>query len=460
MRLHESPNHLQSWAEAREQLRQMVGDSAFELWLAPIRVRHCDQQRLLLAAPAQTHRWVLARFGKLIERCLKARLGEQLAVEIVPDRDVGQSAGATTADERGDAHVGAQLDLNPRYTFQQFIIGDGNRLAHAAALAVAELPGQAYNPLFIHGGPGRGKTHLLHAIGHYISAYGGATRVRYTTVEAFTNDFIASLRAAESSRQFKLLYRGVDVLLVDDIQFLASKAKTEEEFFHTFNALHQNGRQLVLTCDRVPQQLLNIDQRLRERFQAGLVAEISPPDLATRVAILRKRAQLDGIVLSDPEVIEFIARRVEDNVRALEGALIRVVARHSLTGRPLDLELAQETLGNDAGPTGVSAPSLRQIQEVVAGRYGLSIERMLSTSRASAVAAARQIAIYLARQLTDASLTQIGQAFGGRNHATIVYACKRVDARLAADQSFQHELSTVRAAVLSRPMQPPHLADS
>ena len=252
----------------------------------------------------------------------------------------GTAGSEHTAPERPASAVDS---LNPRYSFDQFIIGDGNRLAHAAALVVAELPGQAYNPLFLHAPPGLGKTHLLHAIGNYVFAFGGSTRIRYTTIEAFTNHFISAL-GTRSLERFKQTYRDVDVLLIDDVQFLASKAKTEEEFFHTFNAVYETGRQLVLTCDRLPGALVSVEERLRERFEAGLVADIKPPDFTTRVAILRKRALLDHVPVAEESVLEAIADRVTDNVRSLEGALIRVVAYHSLTGRPLDLELTSTVL--------------------------------------------------------------------------------------------------------------------
>lgn len=378
---------------------------------------------------------------------MQARVGGHPAVQIAP-ADVPRPR--PSSDKAGGhfPRLPALPELNPRYTFEQFIIGEGNRMAHAAALAVAELPGQAYNPLFIHGGPGNGKTHLLHAIGNYVRAYGGDTLVRYATVEAFTNGFIASLSTREASERFKRLYRDADVLLIDDVQFLASKARTEEEFFHTFNALYETGRQLVLTCDRIPAQLLNIQERLRERFDAGLVAEISPPDLATRVAILRKRAQLDAVTLHEPGVLEFVATRITDNVRSLEGALIRLVAQQSLTGRRLDLALAREIFG-DHEPKQAPLPTVASVQKVVAARYRITIEQMLSASRAGAIAWPRQLAIYLARQLTPASLAEIGERFGGRSHATVLYACKRVEKALATDDRLAHELSAIRAAIVS-----------
>jgi chromosomal replication initiator protein len=312
-------------------------------------------------------------------------------------------------------------------------------MAHASSLVVAENPGQTYNPLFLYAPPGMGKTHLLHAIGNYILAFGGGATVRYTTAEAFTNHFISSL-AARSLEPFKRAYRDADVLLIDDVQFLANKAKTIEEFFHTFNALYESGRQLVLTCDRLPNQLTAVEDRLRERFQSGLVADIARPDLVTRTAILRKRAALDGIVLADQAVLELIAERVSTNVRALEGALIRVVAYHSLTQRPIDVELANAVLDVMYPRSPAHAPTIAGIQASVAAHHHISVDELKSASRAGRIAWARQVAIHLARQHTGASLNTIGQAFGGRNHATVLHACKRVSQRISDDPDAARDL--------------------
>ena len=337
--------------------------------------------------------------------------------------------------------------LNPRYSFDQFIIGDGNRMAHAASLAVAELPGQAYNPLFLHAPPGLGKTHLLHAIGNYVLSFGGGAVVRYTTVEAFTNHFIRAL-GSRSIDRFKQAYRDADVLLIDDVQFLASKAKTEEEFFHTFNALYETGRQLVLTCDRLPSQLAAVEERLRERFESGLVAVIKPPDHATRVAILRKRAALDRIAVTDDAVLEVIAERITDNVRVLEGALIRLVAYHSLTQLPIDVKLAEAVLDEIHPRPKQDAPtSVGDIQHAVASYYGLALAQLTSSSRAGSVTWPRQVAIHLTRALTDASLHAIGDAFGGRNHTTVLHACKRVSERMRNDQQAVHEVEELTSII-------------
>jgi chromosomal replication initiator protein len=426
-----------AWEGVRHALLDAVGQSTYEVWFGDVTPYSWDGSVLVLTARAGTDRFLADRFGRTLSRCAERILGTGANVAFAEDPAALAHGAITTAGEEHADRLLRDQPFVPRYTFGQFVIGDGNRLAHAAALAVAEAPGQTYNPLFLHAPPGLGKTHLLHAIGNYISAYDRSTTVRYTTVEAFTNNFVAALRGSALAR-FKALYRDVDVLLIDDVQFLASKLKTEEEFFHTFNALYDSGRQLVLTCDRLPSQLTGLEQRLRERFEAGLVAHLEAPDRATRIAILRKRAAIDGIEIADPGVFEAIADRVNDNIRSLEGALIRIVANHSLTRRPLDTALATSVLDDihplPADPAGKSrAPTVALIQTVVAEHFALPVAALGSKSRKGQVAWARQVAIYLSRELTTASLQQIGREFGGRSHATVLHACKRVGDRVLVD---------------------------
>ncbi len=430
---------LPAWRTIKADLRRRVGDSQYEIWLAGLELQSWDGERLLLCAPPATRRWVADRFGREIERCARRTLGDATTVVLDPVEGAAPGGAPGPSPEPAAAPVDS---LNPRYSFDQFIIGHGNRLAHAAALAVAELPGQAYNPLFLHAPPGLGKTHLLHAIGNYVRSYGGGATVRYTTAEAFTNHFLTALNA-KTLAPFKRAYRDADVLLIDDVQFLASKVKTEEEFFHTFNALYESGRQLVLTCDRLPRSLTSIEARLRERFEAGLVADMAAPDHATRVAILRKRAALDGIRLAEPAVLDLIAARVTRNIRALEGALIRVVAFHSLTQRPIDLTLAREVMDSMYPGRGSTQPTVEDVKRIVAEQFSLSTEELTSASRTARVAWPRQLAIHLARELTGASLKTIGEAFGGRNHATVLHACKRVSERLAKDDNIAHDLDSL-----------------
>ncbi|MBV8712371.1 MAG: chromosomal replication initiator protein DnaA [Solirubrobacterales bacterium] len=433
-----------AWHELRAELRRVVGESMYELWLEPLELVAVRDGKLVLVAPPATKAWVAERFGRLLDRCAKAAFGSDVRVEFSTQRNLlaGQPASSTPRESGPELDLDASA-LNPRYSFEQFIIGDGNQLAHAAALAVAEQPGQTYNPLFVHGPPGLGKTHLLHAIGNYVKAFGGGVRVRYTTVEAFTNQFIRAL-GSRSLGRFKQAYRDADVLLIDDVQFLASKAKTEEEFFHTFNAVYETGRQLVLTCDRLPRQLVAVEERLRERFESGLVAVIRPPDFATRVAILRKRAMLDQIYVEDPTVLELIAERITDNVRTLEGALIRIVACHSLTQLPIDVRLVETVLDEIHPRQEPGPPSIAAIQDAVAAYYGVTPSELRSQSRAARVSWPRQVAIHLARELTDSPLQRIGETFGGRNHATVLHACKRVEKRAGDDQQAVDELAELK----------------
>jgi chromosomal replication initiator protein len=424
-----------TWAQVEAQLRRAVSDSTYELWLAPLAPVSLEAGCLTISAPAETRDWVAGRFGRVLQACVSAALGEDILVDVVgPGEARRRVDGPPDAAPQSDDPA-----LNPKYAFDQFIIGDCNRLAHAAALTVAELPGQAYNPLFIYGPPGVGKTHLLHSIGHYVQAHGSGLRVRYATGESFTSAFVGALRSGDVER-FKARFREADVLLIDDIQFLQSKARTEEEFFHTFNALHDTGSQVVVTCDRLPRDLGALEDRLRERFESGLVADVKPPELMTRLAILRKRVEHDGITLDDPGALEVIAERVGSNVRALEGALIRVVAFASLTGRPLTSALADEVLTSLYGRARSTVVSVAEIQAAACETYGISHEELLSASRTPRVVWPRQVAMHLTRQLTDLSLPAIGEAFGGRDHSTVLHACRRATGRLAEDPSAAEEV--------------------
>jgi chromosomal replication initiator protein len=422
--------HPSSWRLIRAELQRAVSESTWHQWLEPLAGRHHRDGTLVIDAPDEIRPWVEARFGRLLQACCAAVLGPDVRVDIVAP---GSQADPPTLRARADSGGPANA-FNPRHTFDQFVIGDSNRLAHAAALAVAELPGLAYNPLFICGPPGLGKTHLLHSIANYVTAYGGGATVRYTTAEAFTNHFLGALHGHDVE-SFKAAYRGVDVLLVDDVQFLQAKARTEQEFFHTFNALHQAGSQIVLTSDRLPRDLGEMEVRLRERFEAGLVTDVCAPDPSTRLTILRKRVQQDAIEAIDPAALELIADRVTDNVRALEGALIRVVAYGSLTGRPVSAELTTDVLAGlyPELKARKRAMTVGEIQARTAEAFGISVEALVSTSRVGTIAWPRQVAMYLARELTDQTLPAIGRAFGGRNHTTVLHAYRRTAERIAGD---------------------------
>ena len=435
-----------AWALVRSHLRRAVPEPVWHLFLEPLELSHQDGRLLVVMAADDERDRVEARFGRLLDACAGAALGAGVGVELVARSSRTAETGATTpapgtrqqspappAADGAPTRAPTVPVPNPRLTFDQFVIGDSNRFAHAAALAVAEMPGLAYNPLFICGPPGLGKTHLLHSVAAYVEIYGDGLAVRCTTAEAFTDHFIGAVHGKATMQDFRAAYRDVDVLLVDDVQFLQSKARTEQEFFHTFNALLGGGAQLVLTSDRPPRNMDQLEDRLRERFEAGLVCDVRSPDLETRMTILRKRVLQDDLPEIEPAALALIADRIDANVRTLEGALIRVVAFGSLTGRPLDATLASEVLDDLYPDLRPRTRTVREIQERTCEAFGVSLDQMLSTSRAAPVTWPRQIAMYLSRELTDATLPAIGRAFGGRNHTTVLHAYRRTAARIADD---------------------------
>jgi chromosomal replication initiator protein len=453
-------------------LASRVDESTYRIWLKPLEVRSVGDCDLVVEVPVDACAWICERYGRLIQDAASSVIGATTTVQFVPRSEAGrgtpasarkvsvapQPAAAGQADRRvyaardeavGEAvHVAPTPLDNPKLTFDQFVIGDCNRLAHAAALTVAELPTQAYNPLFICGPPGVGKTHLLVAIAALMLSNDPDLTVRWTTGEAFTSEFLRALSRGHVE-PFKARFRDVDVLLLDDVQFLERKTKTEEEFFHTFNALHDGGRQIVLTSDRPPRDLQALEDRLRERFQAGLVADIAPPEFATRLAILHKRAQHDQVRLADEYALEVLAERITHNVRALEGALIRVVAYSSLTGRALTAALAEEVLhklypdgARDGQPR---AQTIADVQAATCAHFAISLQEMNSSARTSRIAWPRTVAMYLARELTQESLPAIGRSFGGRDHTTVLHAWRRTVARIAVDDGAREAVENVRA---------------
>lgn len=422
------------WELVLRDLRQATDETTFDFWLAEIRPIALERGELVLAVPTRARGWVESRYLTLIRRCVNRVIGVSTAVTIsdaesdLRDDSPAQSTRRTTpGPTAGGAVVSDQFvdeRFNPKYTFDQFVIGSSNRFAHAATLTVAELPAQAFNPLFIYGAPGLGKTHLLHSIGNYLRDHSGGMRVKYMTAEAFTNRFLRVLREGRIET-FKSHIRNADILLVDDIQFLENKVRTEEEFFHSFDFLYESGRQLVITCDRMPREMTALETRLRERFESGLVVNMDSPDLALRMTILRKRVAFDRLPVPDEESLLRIAERVPTNIRSLEGALVRVVAYASLNGAAISPDLVSEVLNSLYPPPIRTRCTVDTIQRVVARRFGLSHAELVSSARHKRISYPRQIAMYLSREMTDESIPSIAKRFN-REHSTVIYAHRKI----------------------------------
>jgi chromosomal replication initiator protein len=422
------------WDAVVRELRDEVTDSTFHIWLQPLSAAACSGGTLFVRAPDHIRSWVEERFAGVIRQAAK-RAGVASTVAVVDEewepaeKEPEPTRAARVTSDSDDAGQ----ELNPRYTFEQFVICDGNRLGHGAALAVAEQPGQAYNPLFLHGPPGLGKTHLLHAIGNYVRVYGDGLRVRYATVDTFTSDFVKAVRSG-NTREFRTRFRDADVLLVDDVQFLAQKLKTEEEFFHTFNALYEAQKQIVFTSDRPPKEIPTLEERLRSRFEWGLTADIQPPDLETKVAILRKKAEDKGMNIPQ-EVALFVAERVRSNVRELEGHLNKIVVYASLAGRTVTIDVAKEAL-KDVLSKEEKPITPSEILRVVAAHYGLKVTDLKQKSNAKTIAFPRQVAMYLCKDLTDLSYPEIGKLFGDKHHSTVMYSVQQIKKMMDADAQF------------------------
>lgn len=417
-----------------ERLRASVPESTYRIWFEPLRVAGAAGDTLFLtAAEERVRAWAERRYSGLIAEALAEAGNAVCRVSFAPPR------------EQADAATGpGGVLLNPNYTFDRFVIGPGNRLAHGAALAVAEAPSEAYNPLFLHGPPGLGKTHLLAAVANYLNANAPALSVRYTTAESFTNEFVIALKSA-GAEGFKARYRDLDVLLIDDVQFLEGKPATEEEFFHTFNALYESGSQLVLSADRIPSELSTLASRLRDRFEWGLTVPMEPPNLPTRLTVLRRLVEEAGVEIADSGALAELAQRIDANVRQLHGALTRVLAHASLMARPLSSELIAEVIPRST--RSAAATSAEEIQQRVAERFGISRAELVGSSRAATPLRARQVAIYLTRELTDLSLPQIGRLYGGRDHSTVLNSLRRVEAGIGEDAELASRIEELRAAI-------------
>jgi chromosomal replication initiator protein len=421
------------WQDVQGRLQAALPASTFQLWLEPLRVVGAQGGTLHLSAPDGIHVWAERRYSGLIREAL-----------LTADSGFGEvSISAVGGGPELGRGCHPELDLNVNYTFDRFVIGEGNRVAHAAGLAVAEAPSEAYNPLFLHGPPGLGKTHLLVAIANYLAANAPGLNCRYTTAECFTNEFVAALRTT-GVEGFKRRYRDLDVLLVDDVQFLEGKRHTEDEFFHTFNALYEGGSQLVLSADRIPSELSTLESRLRDRFEWGLTVPVEPPNMATRLTVLRRLVREAGVD-TEGDVLAELARRIDANVRQLHGGLTRVLAHASLTAKPLSPELIDAVIPR-VSRSSQSTP-VEQIQQRVAAAFGVSRAELIGSSRAAAPLRARQVAIFLTREMTDLSLPQIGRLYGGRDHSTVLNSIKRIEARFGEDEAFAAQVDELRTAI-------------
>jgi chromosomal replication initiator protein len=445
------------WQKTLALIEEQLSRPSFETWLKSTKPLAFYNNTIVVGVSNDFAKdWLESRYLPLIKETINGVAGEELNVKfIVPQTD---DSSANNGEEKitqniqilpGNEEITPfrPLNLNPKYVFDTFVVGNSNRFAHAACLAVAEAPAKAYNPLFIYGGVGLGKTHLMHAIGHYSLEQNRNTKVVYVSSETFTNELINSIRD-DRTLQFRNKYRSVDVLLVDDIQFLAGKERTQEEFFHTFNTLHEANKQIVISSDRPPKEIPTLEDRLRSRFEWGLLTDIQPPDLETRIAILRKKAKQENLQVPN-EVIVYIATKIDTNIRELEGALIRVVAYSSLINDEITMELANEALKDILPPVREKIISILHIQKIVADYFNLKPEDFKAKKRTRSIAFPRQIAMYLSRELTDASLPKIGEDFGGRDHTTVIHACTKITREMNEDSSLSSTIKDIISRIKS-----------
>ncbi|KGX85678.1 chromosomal replication initiator protein DnaA [Pontibacillus litoralis] len=442
------------WKSTLTNIEEKISKPSFETWLKSTKADSLVEDTLIIVAPNEFARdWLESRYATLISETLYEVTGAKLRTKfIIPETkdetlDDVKPAMKNQQVNTNDQEESPQSMLNSKYTFDTFVIGSGNRFAHAASLAVAEAPARAYNPLFIYGGVGLGKTHLMHAIGHYVLDHNPAAKVVYLSSEKFTNEFINSIRDNKAVH-FRNKYRNVDVLLIDDIQFLAGKEQTQEEFFHTFNTLHENNKQIIISSDRPPKEIPTLEDRLRSRFEWGLITDITPPDLETRIAILRKKAKAEGLDIPN-EVMLYIANQIDTNIRELEGALIRVVAYSSLINSDIDASLAAEALKDIIPSSKPKVVTIQGIQEVVAEKYNIKIEDFAAKKRTKSIAFPRQIAMYLSREMTDFSLPKIGEEFGGRDHTTVIHAHEKISKAITNDSQLQKDLDELTETIKS-----------
>jgi chromosomal replication initiator protein len=437
------------WNKALKEIEKKLSKPSFETWLKSTKAHALQNNTLVITAPNEFARdWLESRYSSLIGETIYDITGAELEIKfIIPQNQMEEDFDLVVPKKKApriddEPHELPQSMLNPKYTFDTFVIGSGNRFAHAASLAVAEAPAKAYNPLFIYGGVGLGKTHLMHAIGHYVIDHNPSAKVVYLSSEKFTNEFINSIRDNKAV-DFRNKYRSVDVLLIDDIQFLAGKEQTQEEFFHTFNTLHEESKQIVISSDRPPKEIPTLEDRLRSRFEWGLITDITPPDLETRIAILRKKAKAEGLDIPN-EVMLYIANQIDSNIRELEGALIRVVAYSSLINKDINADLAAEALKDIIPNSKPKVITIQDIQRIVGQQYNIKLDDFKAKKRTKSVAYPRQVAMYLSRELTDFSLPKIGEEFGGRDHTTVIHAHEKISKLVQTDSQLQRQIKEIQ----------------
>ena len=445
----------QLWHNTLRNIETKLSKPSFDTWISQTEALSFSDDTLTVVAPNEFVRdWLENRYMSFIQEAVEDETGMKVNIKFILPEEEGDSLNdrkeiQTDAPSIPDKELTNNEErstmLNAKYTFDTFVIGAGNRFAHAASLAVAEAPAKAYNPLFIYGGVGLGKTHLMHAIGHYVLDHTRDAHVVYLTSEKFTNEFINSIQYNKAV-EFRNKYRNIDVLLIDDIQFLAGKEQTQEEFFHTFNALHEASKQIIISSDRPPKEIPTLEDRLRSRFEWGLLTDIQPPDLETRIAILRKKAKAEGFDIAN-EVMVYIANQIDSNIRELEGALIRVVAYSSLTNQDINVDMAAEALKDIMPANRPKAITISDIQKTVSQHYQLRIEDLKAKRRTKSVAFPRQVAMYLSRELTDSSLPKIGEAFGGRDHTTVIHAYDKIKSQLNHDAELTKTIKMIKERV-------------
>ncbi len=434
-------NLVSIWQQAQPYIKTKIGPTTYETWFASLNVKEKDSHTLLVEAPDEFFKnWIVEHYHTLIQEALNQSTPKSIVCEfIVNSQILNQTKQKSLSQlETGFSNPSVkQSNLNPRFTFNSFVIGSSNRFAYAACLAVAESPAKAYNPLFIYGGVGLGKTHLMQAITQKIKETHPHAKHCYLTSERFTNELIDAIRHRSTTR-FREKYRNIDVLLIDDIHFIAGKESTQEEFFHTFNALHDNRKQIIMASDRPPKAIANLEERLTSRFTWGLITDIQPPDFETRVAILKKKTEKEPVAVPD-DVILFIAQEIKTNIRELEGALVRVIAYSLLEERPVTLEMTKIILKDMVLET-AKIISIDMIQKIVADHYDVSLRDLKTKRRNRNIVLPRQTAMYLTRKLTNFSLPEIGNAFGGKDHTTVLHSCKKIEAVMSKDQNLKNTI--------------------